>query len=172
MSHNNPGATDAVPHAGPTKGRQLSVADVKTVPGIFTSNPTVKKESHETILIAAGITGIRKINATGKSLDQVSFLPYPGLEELAARATPETLEAALAETAAAVRAKDDAKIIALSKKLEALGFGRQYTYRGGHDFPAQGIGMFTESDSGPPLPPRGLGWPMRCLSLSESPYLV
>ena len=32
ISHSNPGATETVAHAGPTKGRKLSAADVKTVP--------------------------------------------------------------------------------------------------------------------------------------------
>ena len=42
-SHDNSGATDSVLHAGPTQGRQLTDADVKTVPASFVSNPTVKK---------------------------------------------------------------------------------------------------------------------------------
>ena len=80
ISHDNPAATEAVSHAGPTKGRRLSVADAKTVPNVFTSNPTVKNVDGETIIIAAGVDGIRKILATGKNFELVSFLPYPGLE--------------------------------------------------------------------------------------------
>ena len=64
ISHFNPGATDSVEHAGPTHGRQLTADDVKFVLNIYTSNATVKTEDNETIVIAAGIDGIRKINAT------------------------------------------------------------------------------------------------------------
>ena len=59
ISHSNSAATEAVAHAGPTKGRKLSVADVKTVPNVFTSNPTVKNVSGERIIIASGVDGIR-----------------------------------------------------------------------------------------------------------------
>ena len=96
ISHSNSAATEAVAHAGPTKGRKLSVADVKTVPNVFTSNPTVKNVSGERIIIASGVDGIRKILATGETFELVAFMPYPGLENLAGNA-PETLQAALSE---------------------------------------------------------------------------
>ena len=51
ITHFNSAQTDSVPHAGPTKGRKLTAADIKTVPTVFTSNPTVKKVGGETILI-------------------------------------------------------------------------------------------------------------------------
>jgi len=125
ISHNNSAATDSVAHAGPTRGRKLSPSDVKTVPAVFTSNPTVKKISDDTILFAAGLDGIRKINATGKSFELVAFLPYPGFEALAARSKPEMFQAALDVANAARRAKDDAKILTLSQSLDELGFNRQ-----------------------------------------------
>jgi hypothetical protein len=132
-SHLNPAATDAVPHAGPTQGRQLSAADVRIVPTVFTSNATVKREGEATIVIASGLDGVRKIDATGQQFELVSFLPYPGLEQIAKRATPDAVAAALAETNAAVRAKDDAKILALSKRIAELGFTRENLANGVHN---------------------------------------
>ena len=53
ISHDNSVATNSVLHAGPTKGKQLTASDVKTVPVVFVSNPTVKKEGADTIIIAS-----------------------------------------------------------------------------------------------------------------------
>jgi len=124
MSHDNPAATDSVPHAGPTKGRQLTAADVKSVPTVFTSNPTVKKIGDRTVVIAAGIEGISKIDATGDDYKLVSFLPYPGLEALAEKGSAAQIQAALADVDAAHRAGDDAKLAALGKRMEDIGFVR------------------------------------------------
>ncbi len=121
-SHDNSGATDSVLHAGPTQGRQLTDADVKTVPASFVSNPTVKKIGNDLVVIASGSEGIRKIKATGKSFELVSFLPYPN-SKFAPKATDEALEKALKEADAAYRSKDDAKITALSKQMAEIGFG-------------------------------------------------
>src|SRR5580704_2492029 len=130
ISHFNPGATDSVEHAGPTHGRQLTADDVKFVLNIYTSNATVKTEDNETIVIAAGIDGIRKINATGDAFDLVSFVAYPGLEILSEVATPEALESVLEDADLAVREKDDAKILALSERLAEIGFNRRYLGNG------------------------------------------
>jgi hypothetical protein len=128
--HGNAAATDSVAHAGPTRGRQLTRTDVKTVPGLYCSSGTVKRAGDATIIIASGIDGIRKIDATGQAFDLVSFLPYPGLEALSRRATPEALVAALAETDAAVRAKSDSRTLALSGRMAELGFGREQLVNG------------------------------------------
>jgi hypothetical protein len=159
ISHDNPGATEAVARAGPTKGRQLSVADVKTVPNVFTSNPTVKNVGGERIIIASGVDGIRKIRATGEAFDLVSFLPYPGLEAQAAKATPAALQAALDDTNAASRAKDDAKLLALSQPMAELGFSRAFipngTYNlidkdGFHYAPFGGLKILKTTDDNDP----------------------
>ena len=133
ISHDNPAATDSVPHAGPTKGRRLSANDVKTVPTVFTSNPTVKKIGDKTIIFAAGVEGISKIDATGEAYDLVSLLPYPGLESLAASGNREKIQAALEEVDAARRANDDTKLLALSGKMEELGFKRQMLANGAYN---------------------------------------
>jgi len=130
ISHFNPAATDAIEHPGPTHGRQLTASDVSYVLNIYTSNATVKTEGDDTIVIAAGLDGIRKINATGDSFDLVSFVAYPGLEMLSEIATPEALESALEDTDRAVREKDDAKILALSERLAQIGFSRRYLLNG------------------------------------------
>lgn len=125
ISHDNPGATDAVAVAGPTEGKQLTEQDVKTVATLFTSNPTIKKENGETVVIAAGADGIRKIKATGEEFELVSYLPYPGLESIAKNATPEAIEALLQKANEAYRSKDDAKILAMSKEMEMAGASRK-----------------------------------------------
>src|SRR5262245_11151576 len=129
-THGNPGATDAVTHAGPTRGRTLTSADVQTIPNLFTSSPTVKRTGDETIVIAAGVDGIRKIDASGDTFELVSFLPYPGLEALSRTVTREALEAALAETDAAARTRDEARMLALSKTIAQLGFSRENIVNG------------------------------------------
>ena len=96
-----------------------AIADVGRIPALFTSNPTVKTIGSSTIIIAAGLDGIRKkIDATNGSFDLISYLPYPGLEGLAATATPSRVQAVLEETTTARRANDDGKLLALGKKLE------------------------------------------------------
>ena len=122
INHANAAQTDSVLHAGPTKGRKLTAADVLIVPTVFTSSPLIKKEGGETILIGSGVNGIRKIIATGESFKEVSFLPYPGFGATAAKGTPEAIRAVLAEADAARRSNDEAKILAVSKKMEELGF--------------------------------------------------
>jgi hypothetical protein len=124
ISHSNPGATETVPHAGPTKGRKLSTSDVKTVPNVFTSHPTIKNVSGERIIIASGVDGVRKILATGETFELISFVPYPGHEAYPEKATPTALQAALQQADAAYRAKDDAAILAMSKPMAEIGFNR------------------------------------------------
>ena len=65
-SHFNPAATDSVLFAGPEKGKKLTRdKDVKVVPNLMVSNPTVKKIGPDTVIFASGTLGIRKILATG-----------------------------------------------------------------------------------------------------------
>ena len=59
-SHHNPGQTDASPVEGPTEAQELTTADVKTVKGLFNSQPVTKHIGEDRILIAAGVLGIRK----------------------------------------------------------------------------------------------------------------
>ncbi|HEY2711861.1 MAG TPA: hypothetical protein VGI60_05045 [Chthoniobacterales bacterium] len=122
-SHFNPGATDSVLHAGPTKGKQLTRdKDVKVVPNLMASNPTVKKIGSDTILFASGTLGVRKILATGTEFENVSFMPYPGMEEMAKRANDKAVSRLLAEFDAAARAKDDTRLVtAATKGIEGLG---------------------------------------------------
>ncbi len=124
ISHSNPAATETVPHAGPTKGRQLSAADVKTVPNVFTSHPTIKNVNGERIIIASGVDGVRKILATGDTFELISFVPYPGHEDYVTKAMPAALLAALEQADAAYRTKDEATIIGMSKPMAVIGFNR------------------------------------------------
>ncbi|AGH51172.1 hypothetical protein G432_17270 [Sphingomonas sp. MM-1] len=134
MAHFNPGATDSVPHAGPTKGRKLVPSDVKAVMLPFTSNPTVKKIGDSTIVIAGCTDGIRKIDATGDKFELVSILPYPGMEQLPEQSTDAALEGLIAQLDAAARARDDAKIVALTKQAEELNFSRKLMANGAYGF--------------------------------------
>lgn len=134
ISHDNPAATNSVSPKGPTKGCHLSLSDVKSVYTVFTCNPTVKKEGDQTILFAAGLDGIRKINATGESFHLVSFLPYPELESLATKSTFDAIQALLDKVNAARLAKNDAMLLALSKEANELGFNRTYLPNGAYNF--------------------------------------
>jgi hypothetical protein len=121
-SHFNPGATDSVLFAGPAKGKKLTLGqDVKVVRNLMVSNPTVKKIGSDTVLFASGTLGIRKILATGKAFESLSFLPYPGYEQKAQKADDRAVATLLAEFDAGRRAKDDAKLLAAVGGFEKLG---------------------------------------------------
>ena len=77
MSHHNPAQTDVSTEHGPSKGKDLAVTDVKTVPVTWCSSPLAKKIGDETTVIAGTATGVAKIHATGDAFDLVSVLPYP-----------------------------------------------------------------------------------------------
>jgi len=125
-SHFNPGATDSVLHAGPVKGKRLvRDTDVKVVPNLMVSNPVVKKIGSDTVLFASGTLGIRKILATEKDFESVSFLPYPGYEQKAQMADDQAVAALLAEFDAGWRAKDEAKLLAAVAGFERLGVTRE-----------------------------------------------
>jgi len=162
ISHSNPGATEGVRHAGPTKGRQLTAADVKTVPNVFTSHPTIKNVSGERIVIASGVDGIRKILATGEQFELISFIPYPSHEDYPKRATPEALRAALEKADTAYRSKDEATIMAMSQPMQDIGFNRLQiaggTYNmidkdGFHYAPSGGLGVVKSTDDNVPRGP-------------------
>jgi len=80
MSHHNPGQTDVTVVAGPTKGKQLTRDDVKSVPVVWCSAPIVKKVRGHTTVIAGTPHGLAKIDATGEAFELISFMPYPGFE--------------------------------------------------------------------------------------------
>ena len=97
-SHFNPAATDSVLFAGPEKGKKLTWdKDVKVVSNLTVSNPTVKKSGADTVIFASGTLGIRKILATGKSFEALSFTAHPGMEELAAKADKKAVSTLLTE---------------------------------------------------------------------------
>lgn len=133
-SHHNPGQTDASPVAGPTKGQILTVDDVKTVKGLFNSQPVTKHIGKDRILIAAGVLGIRKIYATGDAFEEISFMPYPGLEKLSKKTTEKSLKALITKLDAAREKKDDAAILALSPEIDALGFSFRTVANGVYHF--------------------------------------
>jgi hypothetical protein len=81
MSHHNPAQTDVTIVDGPTRGKQLTSADARTVPVVWCSAPIVKEAGEHTTVIAGTPHGLAKIDATGEAFDLVSFMPYPGLEE-------------------------------------------------------------------------------------------
>ena len=133
-SHHNPGQTDASPLAGPTKGFNLEVYDVKTVSGLFNSQPVVKIMGKERVFIVAGVLGLRKIYATGESFEEIGFTPYPGFEVLAAKTNSESLNAILKKLDNARRSKDDKGILALSAEMDALGFNFKTIANGVYHF--------------------------------------
>ncbi len=131
--HDNPGATDAVALAGPTKGKQLTEADVKAIPTVWTCSPTIKNVNGERIVIASSVEGIRKIKATGEDFELVSYLPYPGFESMEKDAQPDKIAEVLKKADAAYKAKDDAAIVALSKEMGDIGFRRTNIANGGYN---------------------------------------
>lgn len=133
-SHHNPAQTDASPLAGPTKGYHLKASDVKTVPGLFNSQPVVKMMGKDRLFIAAGILGLRKIYATGESFEEIGFTPYPGFEKLASKTNPESLNAIVKKLDAVRRSKDDKAILALSAEMDELGFSFRTIANGVYHF--------------------------------------
>jgi hypothetical protein len=91
MSHHNPAQTDVTVVAGPTKGKQLELADAKTVPVTWCSAPIVKKVGAHTTVIAGTPLGLAKIDATGEAFDFVSFMPYPGVDADHSDVTPDVI---------------------------------------------------------------------------------
>ncbi|MFE7723502.1 hypothetical protein ACFU44_31265 [Nocardia rhizosphaerihabitans] len=133
ISHVNPAATDSTSLPGPEVGRQLTVQDVRTHPTVFTSNPTVKKIGADSVIFAAGAHGIDKFYASDGALQPVGFLPYPGHEDAAAKADPKALADLLVRTDEAYRAKDEARLLALSKDAAELGFNRDNIANGAYN---------------------------------------
>ncbi len=125
-SHFNGGATDSVLFAGPVKGKKLTAGkDVKVVTNVMVSNPTVKKIGDDTVGFASGTLGIRKILLTGDAMENISFTPYPGLEELAAKADEKTVAGVLADMNAAARTRDDAKLLTAIGGIDKMGVNFQ-----------------------------------------------
>jgi len=133
-SHHNPGQTDASPINGPTTGKDLTVDDIKTVKGLFNSQPVTKHIGKDRILITAGVLGIRKIYATGDAFEEISFMPYPGTEDVAKKTTEASLKRFVAKLDSAREAKDDAAILALSAEIEAIGFSFRTIANGVYHF--------------------------------------
>ncbi|MAG29445.1 MAG: hypothetical protein CL908_00970 [Deltaproteobacteria bacterium] len=111
MSHHNPGQTDLTIVEGPTKGRQLTREDAKTVPVVWCSAPIVKKVGGHTTAIAGTPHGLAKIDATGEAFDLVGFMPYPGLEEEHADVTPEDITWHMDRIDAKRREKQDWRLL-------------------------------------------------------------
>lgn len=133
-SHHNPGQTDASPLAGPTQGKSLTMENVKTVMGLFNSQPVTKNIGEDRVLITGGVLGLRKIYATGEAFEEVGFMPYPGFEELAKKTTTESLNKIVKKLDAARTAKDDAAILALSAEMDELGFSFRTVANGVYHF--------------------------------------
>ncbi|WP_205959734.1 hypothetical protein [Flammeovirga aprica] len=117
-SHHNPAQTDVSPIAGPAFSMQLSKDQVKTIPAVFNSNPTTKHIGKDRIIMISGVNGVRKVLATGDQFEQVSFLPYPGLEG----AEPNEIMEVVDRMDKARFAHDDKAILAESKNMADLGF--------------------------------------------------
>ena len=94
---------------------------MKTAPTVFTSNPTLKKVGTATIAFASGAVGVQKLLLTGKALDPVDFVAYPGFEAQAAKGTEAAIQSVLDELNAAKRVKDEAKILAAVTDMDRMG---------------------------------------------------
>jgi hypothetical protein len=121
-SHHNPAQTDTTRIAGPVASQNLSIDDVKTVGVTFVSNPTMKHIGNDRIIFVSSVNGIAKVLATGDAFEQVSFLPYPGFEQIADKASTAALTALLDKLDTARQAHDDGAILALSAEMDDMGF--------------------------------------------------
>ncbi|EJL22228.1 hypothetical protein [Novosphingobium sp. AP12] len=122
-SHFNPGATDSVTVAGPVQGKTLVEGeDAKFVRNFMVSNPTLKKIGTDTVAFASGMFGLRKLLLTGKALESISYMAYPGFEAIFEGADEATVEALLAKWDVARREGDDAKLIEAIRGISDLGF--------------------------------------------------
>ena len=132
-SHFNPAATDSVLHAGPTQGRQLTKDDTNAVPNVMASNPAIKKIGKDTVAFASGTLGILKLLLTGKALEALGFMPYPGFESGAQKASPEAIESLAHACNSARRAKDDARLIDAISHIDGLGVNFRSAGNGRHN---------------------------------------
>jgi hypothetical protein len=133
-SHFNPGATDSMLLAGPRKGKKLVQGiDAKVLSNVMVSNPTVKKIGSDTVGFASGAFGIRKILLAGTQLESISFTPYPGMEQAAAKADEKTVNAVLTDFNAAATAKDEAKMLAATTRMGQLGVNLQNGTNGAYN---------------------------------------
>jgi hypothetical protein len=121
-SHHNPAQTDTSTIAGPLLSQTLNTGDVKTIPVTFVSNPTVKHIGTDRIVFVSSVNGIAKVLATGEAFDLISFLPFPGFEDVSREASSTGIAALVKKVDEARRAHDDAAILALSEEMDDLGF--------------------------------------------------
>jgi hypothetical protein len=111
MSHHNPGQTDVTIVDGPTQGKALTAAEVKTVPVVWCSAPIVKKRESHTTVIAGTPLGLVKIDATGERFEQISSMPYPGLEDDHADVTADDIAWHMARIDEKRRKKQDLRLL-------------------------------------------------------------
>jgi hypothetical protein len=78
--------------AGPVHGRKLAVDDVKSAPTVITSYSAIKKLGSETIPFANGAEGMLKLRLTGKALEAVNSVAYPGFENEAKAASNSSIQ--------------------------------------------------------------------------------
>ncbi|TCU53765.1 hypothetical protein EDF58_11015 [Novosphingobium sp. PhB57] len=122
-SHFNPGATDSVAIAGPIQGKTLVKGDdAKFVRNFMASNPTLKKIGSDTVAFASGMFGLRKLFLTGKAIESISYMAYPGFEEVFEGADEATVEGLLAEWDKARREGDDADLMEAIRGVDDIGF--------------------------------------------------
>lgn len=111
ISHHNAAQTDSTPVDGPSIGKKLTATDVKTVPLLWSSAPTFKNVGGERIIVAANPAGIVKVRASGEDFALVSDVPYPGLDDIHADASPERLQETLLILDEKRRKKQDLRLL-------------------------------------------------------------
>ena len=85
------------------------------------SNPAVKNIGEDTIGVASGTLGILKVLLTEQALEALSFTPYPGLEETAAKVDTTAIDALAANLDTARQAGDDAELLHAIGGMATLG---------------------------------------------------
>ena len=111
ISHHNAAQTDVTPVDGPTRGKQLTPEDVKTVTLLWCSAPLYKHIGEDTVVIASNPMGLIKVRATGEDFELVSNVPYPGREEVHAQVTDDKIMEVMADIDAKRRQKQDWRLL-------------------------------------------------------------
>ena len=75
----------------------------------------------DTVGFASRTLCIRKILLTGDALEDIDYMPCPGLEDLTAKADEKTVAAVLADMDTAARTHDDAKMLAAIGGIDKMG---------------------------------------------------
>jgi hypothetical protein len=80
---------------------------------------------NEMIAFGSGAVGVQKLRLTGKELEAGNFVPYPGFEADASKATPDAIQSVLESLDKAERARDETLIVKALSTMGTMGLNMQ-----------------------------------------------